>query len=58
MRPMLGCFLVSTGLASSLLAQSPDWPAYGSDRGGERFSPLTGIDRGNVKRLQGRGNLQ
>ncbi|HEV8151105.1 MAG TPA: pyrroloquinoline quinone-dependent dehydrogenase, partial [Gemmatimonadales bacterium] len=51
-RPVLGCFLVSAGLATSLLAQSLDWPAYGRDRGGERFSPLTGIDRGNVKRLQ------
>jgi quinoprotein glucose dehydrogenase len=28
-----------------------DWPAYGRDRGGERFAPLTSIDRANVKRL-------
>jgi len=34
-----------------LAAQTPDWPAYGRDRGGERFSPLTAIDRGNVARL-------
>ncbi len=34
-----------------LAAQSPDWPAYGRDRGGERFSPLKVIDRGNVVRL-------
>jgi len=33
-------------------AQAPDWPAYGRDRGGERFSPLKGIDRGNVTRLE------
>ena len=28
-----------------------DWPAYGRDRGGERFSPLTQIDRSNVATL-------
>jgi quinoprotein glucose dehydrogenase len=28
-----------------------DWPAYGRDRGGERFSPLTQIDRANVGTL-------
>ena len=28
-----------------------DWPAYGRDRGGERFSPLTRIDRSNVATL-------
>ena len=30
---------------AGLAAQSADWPAYGRDRGGERFSPLKGIDR-------------
>jgi quinoprotein glucose dehydrogenase len=29
-----------------------DWPAYGRDAGGERFSPLNGIDRATVKSLQ------
>ena len=28
-----------------------DWPAYGNDRGGSRFSPLTQIDRRNVGSL-------
>ena len=28
-----------------------EWPAYGGDAGGSRWSPLTGIDRGNVARL-------
>lgn len=33
--------------------QSPaDWPAYGRDPGGARFSPLTQIARANVARLQ------
>ena len=29
-----------------------DWPAYGRDQGGERFSPLDAINRGNVTSLQ------
>ncbi|HEY9519883.1 MAG TPA: PQQ-binding-like beta-propeller repeat protein, partial [Gemmatimonadales bacterium] len=36
---------------SPLVSQAPDWPAYGRDRGGERFSPLRAIHRGNVARL-------
>jgi quinoprotein glucose dehydrogenase len=29
-----------------------DWPAYGRDPGGSRFSPLTQINRDNVKKLK------
>ena len=29
-----------------------DWPAYGNDAGGTRYSPLAQIDRGNVGRLR------
>ena len=29
-----------------------EWPAYGGDAGGTRFSPLAQIDRGNVARLK------
>ncbi len=29
-----------------------DWPAWGHDPGGQRFSPLTSIDRGNVHTLK------
>jgi quinoprotein glucose dehydrogenase len=48
-------------LSLTIIAASPpaaaqstsagDWPAYGRDRGGERFSPLDRINRGNVSRL-------
>ena len=46
--------------ASSLVAlgglldgqQAGDWPAYGSDAGGERFSPLDAIRRENVASLE------
>ena len=48
--------LVACGLAflSGLLGgqQDGDWPAYGRDAGGERFSPLEDINRGNVASLQ------
>jgi quinoprotein glucose dehydrogenase len=33
-------------------ADSGDWPFYGHDPGGQRFSPLTIINRGNVKTLK------
>ena len=33
-------------------AGQTDWPAYGHDPGGQRFSPLTQINRGNVKSLK------
>src|SRR5207244_1042136 len=31
---------------------SGEWPSYGNDAGGTRYSPLTGIDRGNVTKLR------
>ena len=49
--PRLGMLLFCFAGAVRLAAQSPDWPAYGRDRGGERFSPLNIIDRKNVARL-------
>src|SRR5262245_38410014 len=33
-------------------AQENDWPAYGRDAGGSRYSPLAQIDRTNVERLK------
>src|SRR5689334_14305029 len=42
------CLLLAGGLASS----SGDWPSYGHDPGGERFSPLNAINRSNVGRLK------
>src|SRR5687767_8325213 len=32
--------------------QANEWPAYGRDPGGARFSPLTAIDRANVGTLR------
>jgi quinoprotein glucose dehydrogenase len=51
----VGVFVFS--LAHLLQAESPqsqpdDWPYYGRDAGGMRFSPLTQINHGNVSRLK------
>ncbi len=35
-----------------LAAAQGDWPTYGHDPGGQRFSPLTAINRSNVKSLK------
>src|SRR5262245_65884877 len=32
--------------------QESDWPAYGRDPGGSRYSPLSQINRGNVGQLK------
>src|SRR5262245_2379194 len=36
----------------SLFAADGDWPVYGHDPGGQRYSPLTSINRENVKTLK------
>ena len=33
-------------------ASAQDWPHYGSDPGGTKYSPLTQVNRGNVTRLR------
>ncbi len=52
---LAGCAPPAGRAASLGPAAAPtdgDWPAYGRDRGGERFSPLAQIDRGNVATLR------
>ena len=39
------------GTAAIAQAADADWPAYGGDAGKSRHSPLTQINRGNVKQL-------
>ncbi len=46
----LALLLCSTPAASK--AQSVDWPTYGNDAGGLKYSPLTDIRRDNVARLR------
>jgi quinoprotein glucose dehydrogenase len=48
--------VAASALASLASAQAPipagDWPMYSRDLAGTRFSPLTGIDAGNVGELE------
>jgi quinoprotein glucose dehydrogenase len=50
---------LAVGIVVALFATSAaaadethEWPCYGGDPGGMRHSPLTQIDRTNVKRLK------
>lgn len=45
-------FVCAMSLAAQAHAQDADWPAYGGDSGGTRYSTLTQIDRQNVSQLQ------
>lgn len=47
---ILGNFEIVTALDSS--KRDSDWPAYGRDAGGSRYSPLARINRDNVKNLK------
>ena len=42
----------SSGLSHDSKKPDAEWPAYGRDGGGERYSPLSQINRDNVKNLR------
>ena len=44
--------LVLATVSTPLLCGQTDWPVYGHDAGGERFSALAQINTKNVARLQ------
>jgi quinoprotein glucose dehydrogenase len=44
--------LLLGGLGTDAVGQQADWPTYGHDPGGMRYSPLTQIDTANVAQLQ------
>jgi quinoprotein glucose dehydrogenase len=53
--PLLAlCCVLALGRATAACAASTqgEWPAYGNDPGGMRYSPLTQIDRTNVVKLK------
>jgi quinoprotein glucose dehydrogenase len=61
MKRLLGVVLAGAAIATSALAQSKpaappaasnEWPTYGHDPGGMRFSPLTQITPANVNELK------
>ncbi len=47
-----GSFVLPIALSLTCWGQVADWPYYGGDAGGSRYSPLTQIDKGNVKQLK------
>ena len=54
MKHSRGWVWLALGAASICVAAPPDgdWPNYGRTPGGDRHSPLTQIDRGNVAKLE------
>lgn len=51
-RTLLSCAAACTLLAVALCAQDPgDWPNYGRDAGGSKYSPLDQITPANVSKL-------
>jgi quinoprotein glucose dehydrogenase len=48
----LACALLAGAMAGPALAAPDDWPTYGHDAGGGRFSPLDQITPANVAQLQ------
>jgi quinoprotein glucose dehydrogenase len=47
-----GCALFAQSGVAPQRANPRDWPTYGHDSGGQRFSPLTQITTENVQRLE------
>lgn len=48
----LSCILLFSAASLAFAAKTGDWPNYGNDPGGQRFSPLTAINRSNVGQLK------
>jgi quinoprotein glucose dehydrogenase len=46
------CLTLVSGLASGASDKAAEWPVYGHDPGGTKYSPLAQINRQNVKTLQ------
>ena len=44
--------LFAAALLGAASADDGDWPVYGHDAGGTKYSPLDQVNRGNVKRLE------
>jgi quinoprotein glucose dehydrogenase len=51
---LIFCALINLETLASFASsgRDSDWPAYGRDAGGSRYSPLAQINRGNVKNLK------
>jgi quinoprotein glucose dehydrogenase len=47
-----GCFVLNTGRKDEGLQTGKDWPVYGGNKAGNRYSPLRQINMKNVHKLQ------
>ena len=45
-----GLLITIAGLCGQTRKGEVDWPYYGGDQGGSKYSSLTGINAGNVAR--------
>src|ERR1700723_1021587 len=48
----LVCTVLSSAISLSQISGDTEWPTYGNDPGGMRYSPLSQIDRENVSNLK------
>ena len=48
----MSCRIALAALAIPLLTGAQEWPSYGGDPGGMKYSPLKQIDKTNVERLR------
>ena len=55
MRILLTVVVGSLSALAQVTPQSDDWPVYGRDPGGTRFSPIDQINTSNVSRLRRAG---
>ena len=44
--------LLSLSLATTVFADEVDWPYYGADQGGKRYTPADQINRDNFDQLR------
>jgi quinoprotein glucose dehydrogenase len=49
---VISCMVLASLTASSQVSGDTEWPNYGNDAGGMRYSPLSQINRENVQRLK------
>ena len=50
-KPVLAALLVAGAVALAPDPREQDWPFYGGDQGGMKYSPLTDVNASTVSRL-------
>ena len=47
-----GCFILHSDSKDDRFQTGRDWPVYGGNKAGNRYSPLRQVNRKNVNKLQ------